>query len=232
MICPRAVRVIPSSLVALLLLLPACVQVEQTLSLEQDGGGTLTVQYSMTLETLKEIEARARAEAEALGEEAPMPLDFDEAQIREDFKEYEPLGVRMEEATSWEDGVRRTVRLKMRFDSLGALSQTEFLSDRRLRVRRVDGGAMEFTQSAPPSDPMMAEMADLMREMMAGFRAELRVETPTDILDSNADVQEARVARWIFDVSNDPTALARAQRLDLRVTFAAGEPPMPEFPPK
>ncbi len=231
MVFHRAFRFLPLPLIACLLL-SACVQIEQTLTLDQNGGGTLSVQYAMTTEMLAEVEAHARAEAEAIGEEVPTPLAFDEAQIREDFKEYEPLGVTLEEAASWEAEGKRTVRLKMRFASLGALTQTEFLSDRQLRVKRVDGGAMEFAQIAPPSDPMMTEMAELMREMMAGFRAELRVETPTDILESNADEQDARVARWIFDVSNDPRAFARAQQMDLRVRFAAGDPPMPEFPPE
>lgn len=213
-----------------LLLVPACVQVEQTLTLEQSGSGTLLVQYAMDLETLAEIEARARAEAEALGEEAPIPLSFDEAQIREDFKAYEPIGVTLEDALSWEADGKKTVRLKIRFSSLAALTQTEFLSDRQLRVRRLEDGSMEFTQIAPPTDPGMAELQDLMRELMAGFRAVLAVETPTDILETNADERDARVARWIFDVERDRRALARAQQLDLRVRFAAGDPPMPEFP--
>jgi hypothetical protein len=212
-------------------MLAACVHVEQTLSLNQDGSGTLMVQYAMTLEALREIEARLREESASLGEEVSMPFTFDETQIREDFKEYEAIGVRLEEVASWEDDARRTVRLKMRFDSLGALTQTEFLSDRQLSVRRLNDGSMEFTQIAPPSDSMMADVADLMRELMEGFRAVLRVETPTDIIDSNADFAEARVACWIFDVARDPDALMRAQKLDLRVRFAAGNPPMPEFPP-
>ncbi len=229
MLLKRATHIFSLPLIALFLL-PACVQVEQTLTLEQDGGGTLIVQYAMSLEMLAEIEARARAEAEELGEEVPVPLSFDEAQIREDFKEYEPLGITLEEAASWEADGKKTIRLKMRFTSLAALTQTEFLSDRQLRVRRLEDGSMEFTQVAPPADPMMAEMQDLMREMMAGFRAVLTVETPTDILETNADEQDARLARWIFDVERDPRALARAQQLDLRVRFAAGDPPMPEFP--
>lgn len=229
MLLKRAAHVFSLPLIALLLL-PSCVHVEQTLTLDQDGGGMLMVQYTMSLETLAEIEARARAEAEELGEEVPVPLSFDEAQVREDFKEYEPLGITLEDAASWESDGKKSIRLKMRFTSLAALTQTEFLSDRQLRVRRLEDGTVEFTQVAPPADPITAEMQALMREMMAGFRAVLTVKTPTDILESNADEQDVRLARWVFDVERDARALARAQQLDLRVRFAAGDPPMPEFP--
>ncbi|HMP76183.1 MAG TPA: hypothetical protein PKE12_07805 [Kiritimatiellia bacterium] len=207
-----------------------CVQVEQTLSLDAEGGGVLTVQYSMTLEKLAELEARAREEA---GDDAdaaiPSPLAYDEAQIREDFKEYEPMGVTLLEARTWEEGGSKHVRLKMKFTSFAGLGQTEFLSDRTLKLVRVDD-AYEFSQMAPESAAVEDEMYDFMVGMMKGFRATLSIETPGDILDSNSDETDGRKASWRFDLAKDPDALKRAQQLNLRVRFSAEGLALAEFP--
>lgn len=227
MLLARATRRLPL-LVALCAALAACVQVDQTLLLEADGGGVLTVQYNMSREALLDLEARARALAEETGEVAPAPLTFDEAAIRADFKEYEGQGITLEEARAWEENERRFVRLRIRFASLQALGKTEFLSDRRVQLTRASDGSYVFTQQAPPSEPMPPEAHEWMRQLMEGFRAHLSVETPGPIVESNADRVEDRRATWIFDPALDANALVRAQQMDLRVRFRA-ERNLPEY---
>lgn len=210
-------------------LLAGCVQVEQTLSLDAEGGGTLSVHYSMTLEKIAELEARAREEAGG-DAEIPSPIPYDEAQIREDFKAYEPMGVTLVDVRTWEEGGSRQVRLKMKFTSFTALAQTEFLSDRTLKLVRVDD-AYEFSQMAPEAPAVEDEMYDFMVAMMKGFRATLAIETPGDILETNADEQAGRRALWHFDLEKDPNALKRAQQLNLRVRFSAEGLALADFPP-
>jgi hypothetical protein len=214
------------------LTISACVQVEQTLTLLPDGSGTLSVQYGMKLETIADLEARAKHEAEASGEEMPTPMSFDPEQVREDFKDYEPLGITLEEARSHEKDGFKYILMKMRFTSLAALAQTEFLSDRNIQVRRVSEGVYEFRPLAPPNGAAeMEEMRDMMRELLAGFRASLTVAVPGAVRETNADEQpDGRSARWVFDLEKDPEALIRAQKMDLRIVFAADGPGLPEFP--
>lgn len=213
-----------------LLALSACVHVEQDLRLAPDGSGTLAVAYTMSRSAIEAFEDQARAEAEAAGEEAPGPLEFDEAEIRADFEELRPLGIELEDVQVADAGDSRSVKLRIRFASLAALSQTEFLSDRRIRLERLEDGSMLLVQSASALPPAGAEMNEMIRELMAGFRAVLTIETPSDILETNADESDARRATWVFDFDKDPSAVERAQQLDLRVRFAAVDPPMPEFP--
>lgn len=214
----------------MLALLSGCVQVEQTLSLDANGGGTLAIQYGMEKTVVADLEARARAEAEASGEPSPMPFSFDEEKIREDFKEYEPLGIILEEARSWEEDDHKYIRLQIRFSSLAALTKTEFFSDRNLKLKRVAADAFEFRQVSTPTEPMPAESRDMMRELMAGFRAKLTVEVPGRALDSNADEKEDRRVSWIFDLAQDSNALARAQQMDFWVRFSADGLALPEYP--
>lgn len=208
-------------LVPLLLLfaLAGCVQVEQTLSLDEKGGGTLTIQYAMSKKALADLEARAKAEGGEAAEAAP--FSFDEAEVREDFKEYEPLGITLTDARSWEDAESKYIRLSIRFTSLSGVMQTEFFSDRSVSLKRISNEAYELRQRGMPTEDMPSETTELMREALAGFRATLTMETPTDILETNADSHDVRKATWVFDVDKDASALARAQRMDLWVRFSA-----------
>lgn len=214
----------------LLALVAGCVQVEQTLSLDASGGGTLTIHYAMSKETLADLEARAKAEGgEADGMEGA-PFSFDEAQVREDFKEYEPLGITLADVRSWEEGGKKNIRLSIRFASLAGVMKTEFFSDRDVQLKRIADGVYEFRQTSPTQQEMQPEAAEMMRGLLAGFRATLAVETPGDILETNADGHSARKAEWIFDVDKDATALARAQQMDLWVRFAVDGAALPEYP--
>lgn len=211
-------------------LFAGCVQVEQTLSLDANGGGTVTVQYAMSKEALANLEARARAESGDSDGMEGAPFSFDEAQVREDFKEYEPLGITLEEVRSWEEGGNKYIRLAIRFASLADVMKTEFFSDRNVQLKRLADGAYEFRQTGAPPEDMTPETMEMMRGLLAGFRAALAVETPGPILETNADEHGERKATWIFDVDKDPEALARAQRMDLWVRFAVDGVSLPEYP--
>lgn len=216
--------------VSALVVSTGCIRVEQTLSLEPGGSGRFFVQYSIPLDVLAEFEAQEQEAALARGDSPPLPLAFNEDQIREDFKEYEPLGITLEQVSVRDVDGRKIVSLSFRFKTLQALAHTEFLSDRQILLRRLEDGSMEFAQVAPPIPPQAPEYQIALQEMLAGFRAELTVEVPSVILESNADRVEDRRAIWVFDMSSDPDALRRAQQLNLRVRFAPVDPPIEEFP--
>ncbi|MCS6770706.1 MAG: hypothetical protein NZ740_01615 [Kiritimatiellae bacterium] len=205
-----------------------CFHVRQMISLHADGSGEFHAFYSAPLEVIRAIEEQAGSEA---GEgEGPVQFSFDESQIREDFKDYEAQGIRLEHVAVRETEGRKEVELRIWFESLNALARTEFLSDRQILLRRLEDGSMEFAQIAPPIQPAALDLQESLREALKGFRAELAVETPADILEANADRMEGRRAVWMFDVDRDPDALRRVQLLNLRVRFAAVNPPMREFP--
>lgn len=213
-----------------LALISGCVQVEQTLSLHGDGSGTLTVQYSVPHDTVTKMEAQLGALAG--GSDAPIenPFSFDTEKIRADFKDYEPLGITLNDVRSWDEGGNKRIRLEIHFATLAGVMKTEFFSDRNVQLKRLPDGEYEFRQKGTPAEQSDPEMQALMRTAMAGFRATLTLETPGDVLDSNADQRAPRSVLWIFDVDADSNALVRAQEMDLWVRFSSTGLTLPEYP--
>lgn len=211
-------------------LVSGCVQVEQTLSLQGDGSGTLTVQYSVPHDTVAKMEAQLRAQAGSGDEPIENPFSFDTEKIRADFKEYEPLGITLNDARSWEEGGNKRIRLEIHFATLAGVMKTEFFSDRNVQLKRLPDGDYEFRQKGSPEERSDPEMQELMRAAMAGFRGTLTLETPGDVVDSNADQRALRRVVWLFDVDADSNALVRAQEMDLWVRFSSTGLTLPEYP--
>lgn len=211
-----------------------CVRVEQTLTLNADGSGVLAIRYGMAEADLAQVESMARGQLAEEGlpaESAVNPFEFDEAEVRKDFEAYREWGVTLEQMRTEVVEGWKYLSMRMAFTSLAGLGRTEFLSDRQITLKKVGEGRFELVQGAPPgAEAAEMEVApDLMAEMMKGFRAELRVEVPGAIVESNADEQTPRRATWIFDVDRDAKALQRAQRLAMRVVFEAPGLALPDY---
>ena len=204
-----------------------CVKVEQALSLKPDGSGVIALRYGMSLADLAEMEAMAKAQLAEGGEEGEVsmeggnPFEFDEAEVRKDFEEYNKVGVTLEDIrTEVVDGWKY-LSLRVAFASLEALGKTEFLSDRMVSLKRLPDGNYEFLQTAPPGPEAedMEGMEQMMADMMEGFRAAMKFEAPGELVESNADRTEGRTVEWVFDLDKDSKALRRAQKMALRVVF-------------
>jgi hypothetical protein len=187
-----------------------------------------------------EAMSREAFEAEGVTNEAGAyeMFDFDEDDIREDFKAYEQHGVTLQSVKTEESNGWKYVHLNVKFKSLEGLGHTEFISDRSISLTKDDEGHFTFRQVAAPhpadeqpandeQDAVAAAMADLMK----GFRAVLTVRTPSKIISSNAGTSDIQSATWEFDLAKDPKALDRAQHLDMQVRFDGTDLSIPEFKP-
>lgn len=208
-----------------LALAAGCLRVDQALTLNADGTGRLHVRYGMKQETIRQFEATDPSRSEAGGAPAAKSpfLRFDEKQVREDFKVYAQDGVTLESFRAEEKEGWRYVDLDMRFASLPGLLKTEFLSDRRLTLRRNAEG--DYVLEQHPDNPHVPEKhaedqaaQDMLREVMKGFRATMTVTAPGEVIDSNGTAT-GRVVSWVFDLEKDPHAMAKAQQLCMRVVF-------------
>jgi hypothetical protein len=222
-----------------------CVQVEQVLTLNADGSGSLAVTYAMLKEDIARMEEMSR---QALGEGGPLEaadaddpaamFDFNEDDIREDFKAYEQHGVTLQSVKTEEEAGWKRVHLVVDFKSLEGLTKTEFISDRTVTLAKEADGTYVFRQTAsqpapemPEGGPEAAAVEEAMAQMMKGFRAVMEVRTPGNIVDTNAGEVDDRSARWEFDLSKDPKALKKAQQLDLNVRFEGDGLVLPELKP-
>lgn len=216
---------------SLLVALAGCVKVEQTLALSRDGSGTIDITYGMSEENAAQMTSflaeGVRDEAEGLnGAAMASPFDFNDDDVRRDFKEYETDGVVLESVkTETRDGWRYR-NLVIRFKNLEGLARTGFLSDQSISLTRDARGNYVFVQSAGPSGtvpeglPDLAETVDpIASPWLEGFRAVIRIRTPGRILETNAPDHDGQSAAWTFDLDSNPRALQEAQRLSMRVVF-------------
>lgn len=216
-----------------------CIRVEETLKIEKDGSGVIDITYGMSDENAARMQELAQtmiSNAEGGASAASMPFGFSEEQIRKDFKEYEASGVALKSvSTEVRDGWKFR-RLVIQFPSLAALAETGFLSDRNLSVSRNENGNYVFCQLSDPNaqaaglngygDPQ-TEAA--LKEIMKGFRAVVRIETPGQILETTATEKTDRSATWTFDFDEDPKALDRIQASTLKIVFDGQGVMIPEF---
>ena len=210
-----------------------CVRMEQALTLNGDGSGNLAIRYGMSLKDLAELEATAKQQLaeEGMTSEGPVnPFEFDEAEVRKDFEDYAELGVSLKSIKTSEEDGWKYLSLNIAFKTLAGLGQTEFLSDRIVSLKRLADGRYEFVQSVPPqAQPGPPEMQDLMKEMMKGFRAALRVTVPGEVVETNADQTDGRTVSWSFDLDKDAKALERIQKASMRVVFQGEGLELAEF---
>ncbi|WP_328987642.1 hypothetical protein [Thiorhodovibrio winogradskyi] len=230
---------------AVVLVLGGCVKVEQTLTLKKDGSGTLDMRYGMSEQTIAQMEAMEKM-AESMGQEASedvggeTPFDFDEAEIREQFESDAPEGVELVSLQSESLDGWRYMNLKLAFDDLSALKNTEFFSDGAMSLTKNADGNYVLVQSTgaedamPPtspdgSDAATAAMMQQMAAMFAGMRIATTVIAPSEIIESNATDMDGRKASWVFDVDEDPTVLSKLQQMNLRMVFKGKGVEIAEF---
>jgi len=206
-----------------LLTLTGCIDVEQTLILNSDGSGTIHMVYGVSEQGTAQMQELARSMQEAGGSDAePMSLDFNDDDIRNDFKEYVPYGVALESVkTESRDGWKYRT-LVITFRDLQGLAESGFLSDQAISLVKDGDGNYIFTQSSSSNGESMLpadEMDPFTAKLMKGFRAVLRVRPPTRILRTNAQQKNEREAAWVFDLNEDSMALKNMQGATMQVVF-------------
>ncbi|EIC23370.1 hypothetical protein [Thiorhodovibrio frisius] len=229
---------------AVALVLGGCVKVEQTLTLKKDGSGTLDMRYGMSEQTIAQMDAM-QTMAESMGQEAEdagseNPFDFDEAEVREQFEAEAPEGVELVSLNSESIDGWKYMNLKLTFDDLAALRETEFFSDGAMSLTKNADGNYVLVQSTgaedamPPTPSGGSEVAEAaMLQQMAGMFAGMRIVTtvvaPSEVIESNATETDGRKASWVFDVDEDPTVLSKLQNMSLRMVFKGKGVDIAEF---
>lgn len=224
---------------AFLVSLTGCIRVEQVLTLNADGSGTIDLTYGMSEESVRSFQEMSEDMAAGSNDlsEAAMPFDFSDEDIRNDFKDYEEDGVALESvSTSVRDGWKYR-RMVIAFRNLEGLARSGFLADRRFSLTRDAQGNYVLVQASGGNGEMAGqlsalggpEMQEVMSAMMKGFRAVIRIRTPGRILETNAPEKDDRTASWSFDLEKDAQALEKAQAAAMRIVFEGKGLKIPEF---
>jgi len=232
---------------ALVLMLAGCIKLDQTLTLNKDGSGTLDIRYGMAEQTIAQLEAMERmsqqdAKDSGTDVDEGSPFDFDEAEVREKFEQEKPEGVELVSVGSEVVDGWKYMKMRLSFTDLEALKRTDFFEDSDLSIHRDDDGNYVLMQKtgaddtgigdAPggedAEDPMAAAMMEQMAAMFAGLRISTSVVAPSEILESNATSVDGNKATWVFDIDKDPTVLSKLNGMDLKMVFSGDGVDLPE----
>jgi hypothetical protein len=241
----KSIRVI---LVLLLMATAGCIKVDQTLSLNKDGSGTLAVRYGMSEQTIAQMESmkemqKNMPDAEGMGEaEDDNPFDFDEEEIRDQFKDLQEEGIELEEVKSEVKDGWKYMNVKFKFDDLNALAKTDFFKGSSLSLSKDADGNYVLVQQSGEMDTGMGPGADAemdpemekqmmmqMAPMFAGMRVAMTIHTPTAIIESNATEQQDDSASWVYDVDKDPESLLKMKNSNFRLVFSGKGVDLPEI---
>ena len=225
--------------VLLLTTLAGCIKVDQTLTLEKDGSGTVDLKYTMSEESISQWQDITRNMFDSSSPDSSsqiMPFDFSDEEIRNDFKEFERDGVALQSVKTESGNGWKSRRMVIGFKDLAGLSKAGFLADRNISLVKNPGGDYVFTQSAGREGNLPPELASLgtspdslFAGMMEGFKAVIRVKTPGRILETNAPEKSERQAGWTYDLERDPEALEKVQMASLRIVFEGKGLDIPVF---
>ncbi|MBK1617839.1 hypothetical protein CKO42_05085 [Lamprobacter modestohalophilus] len=223
-------------IVALAFAVTGCIKVDQTLTLNKDGSGTLNMRYGMSEQAIAQVEAMEKmgeamqesgGEALDMDAERPFDLDFDEAKVREEFEAEGLEGVELASVKSESVDGWRFMEMKLTFDNLTALKQTDYFDGSELSLSKDAEGNYVLTQRSTDNgddgddEEMDPQMLKQMAAMFAGMRIANRVIVPTEIIETNATDIDGRSASWVYDIEKDPTILSQIQNFNMRVVFSS-----------
>jgi hypothetical protein len=222
----------------LLLALAGCIRVDQTLTLNADGSGTLAMRYGMSEQTIAQLKAMEQLGAQ--GGQGPgmaqeQPFEFEPAEVRKAFEADKPAGVELTALSSEVVDGWKYIDLTVTFDDVRALKRTELFEDSKLAIERVGGGNYRLTQrgagdvSAPGASEQ--QLMQQMSAMLTGFRIAQTLVVPGDIVDTNATAVDGRRATWVFDIAQDPDVINTLAQTDLELVFAGDGVQLPVVSP-
>ncbi len=204
-----------------------CVRVEQTITMKPDGSGSFVVTYGMSEQTVRQMEAmQAMTPAE---EREGNLFEFNEQELREQLKAFEEHGLKVRDISSELKDGWRYMKVALDYASMSALAKTDFFKDSNMKLTREgDRYTLEMKGAeADGAEDMNPEMLAQMAPMFAGMRIALHINAPGRIVEHNATEVTGQKASWVFDVDQDPTAVAKMQKMHIRLVFEGADIELP-----
>lgn len=224
------------TLILLLPLLAGCIQIDETLSLESDGSGTIDLKYVIPEQTVNQIGGMLTL-AGQLAEAADKPSPYDEhdylvlllspseERIMELAGRYEAAGIMLQEVAVKSRDAAREVTISLAFRNLAALYEADFFKEQGFRLDKLPSGNYRlgrFTEGSTEAanvdmnDPATVRM---LTPLLGGFDATITMKVPGRILKTNTTRRDSRQAVWQFDFNRDPKAFRAFYNQDIAVIF-------------
>ncbi len=225
-----------------LLLLPAlialiglggCIKATEVVTLNKDGSGTVDFTYGMKEETLKQLKSMSEAGEE--GSSGSMSMDsfeFDEAKVREKFEGLKDKGVTLKKVSSEKKDGWEYMTVVFDFKDLSALRDADTPLDEFSLSKNADGNYVFTTKGGGEEKEMTDEekqQMQMMAAMFAGMKIDIRINTPGQVLETNATSRGADYAQWVYDIDKDPAAMTKMESAGMKLVFSGKGVTIPEI---
>ncbi len=203
--------------VAALALAAGCVEFEEAFVIRADGGGAVTLHYSVDEQLLAaQADAQRVAEGAQAGAKVTSPAEqlnwiLNEERARAWFTEE---GVRLQRYTAASRNGRRTVTIECTVENFPkALASGKFGA---FSIVKTEKGPFrlhaDLPQGAPVTDPAQLER---LKALTKGMRLQFSVQAPGKILTAPGAEVAGRTARWVFDPAKNDACLKNPPAIDL-----------------
>lgn len=167
-------------------------------------------------------------------------LSFDETKITDEFKALKKEGFKLKSIKSYTKEGWQHMDVAFSFKDISRLKQVSFFKDSDMSIVRNDRGnyvistkkkddeSEEASEDESPTTegdetPSQGEgmegMEQMMMPMFQGFAVSITIETPTEIIDTNAPEKDGKKAVWSFSMEKDPKAMEKMEDPDLYIEF-------------
>ena len=206
-----------------LLLLPGCIELEETITINKDGTGLYESRQVFSEQLTTMLQSGMGA-----GGPSSMNLPSSKEELEQAFR---GKGVRIVDSSFKIKDKRLTGEFRVEFDNAVEFFNTQgmqkrfqfFKSGNELHLRSVKDPGMSSKELSPDrpeggkvEDAMEKAMKEAMKEFLKDFKVDITINMPDNISESNAMKVKGRSAHWIIDektLLNPGTAMVLSDQL-------------------
>ncbi|MDP8214862.1 MAG: hypothetical protein RAO92_08800 [Candidatus Euphemobacter frigidus] len=202
-----------------------CIKMEQDITLNKDGSGSVEFMYAMSEQTINQMKAMAQMGKQE-GEEAELDdnqFEFDEAKVKSKFEAMKEQGIVLKNVETTTKGGWKYMNIAFDFKDISKLNDAEAMGDSPITITKNADGNYVIT-SKMSGDEMGGGEADTeqmkaMLPMLAGMRVAMKIHTPGAIISTTAPIKGKDTAEWIFDVDKDPDSVLNMSKSKMEIVF-------------
>lgn len=230
-------------LATLLLTLSGCIEISQTLTINDNGSGTLEVDYAIgdqNARRLATLDGTARKIAAdrgiALRRDTLLErvLSPEAEDIRALLASYATAGIHLQRYSFNLRNARRELSFALAFDDLAQVAKTDFFPRYGFSLTPESPGRYRFSTGPwVTNSPIKAvdltspEAAAVVHPLLAGFHVTMTLRPPGRVIDGNAQRLTPVSAEWVYDINEDPEAIFKLQESGLWCVFEFSRAPLP-----
>ena len=225
-----------------------CLEISQVMSIRKDGSGSIDLTYVLPDNTAAQMKAAELLKQEmikAAGEKyEPRPVDTHYAlfmdpsdkPIRDLIARCEPYGITLERLKIEVLEGRRRVRIHLRFSDIAKAAKSDIF---RIHwpvtlVKHADGTYQLNVTNGRPADEPELDFSDpatlkAITPVLRGFKATIRINTPGEVISTEASTVGRSSAVWTFNFNEDPRAFSTFKTTNMSIRFKGEGLALPEI---